>query len=103
MKLTFSSNKLERQLTRDKDMRKAFREDWSKKIRLRVKELQVAINLEDLKSGPGRWHPLRGNRFGQWAGDVSGNYRIIVTPADDGMAAEITAVRIEEIKDYHEG
>ncbi|WP_125610518.1 type II toxin-antitoxin system RelE/ParE family toxin [Specibacter cremeus] len=101
MDLSFSSNKLERQLTEDKVMRKTYSDQWVKKLRLRMKELQAAENMAELQEGPGHWHPLVGNLAPQWAGEVSGNFRIFVTPLGNGAAAEITAVQIEKIDDYH--
>ena len=82
-------------------MRRAYSEQWVKKIQLRIAELRAADDLEELQEGPGRWHPLKGNLAGEWAGDVSGNYRMIITPLTEGPVLLATAVRIEEIDDYH--
>ena len=82
-------------------MRREYREQWVPKIKLRMAELRAADNLEELQEGPGHWHPLKGNRDGEWAGDVSGNYRLIIKPITDGPVLEAAAVRIEKIYDYH--
>lgn len=101
MELSYSSNKLEKQLTQDKVMRREYSEPWIKKIQLRIAELRVAVDLEELQNGPGRWHALKGDHAGEWAGDVSGNYRMIITPITDGPILRATAVRVEKIYDYH--
>lgn len=52
----------------------------------------------------GRWHPLRGNRDGEWAGDLSGNYRIVVVPTELGpkvALVEEMKVKVTFIEDYH--
>ena len=41
-----------------------------------------------------RLHPLKGNRKGQYAMTLTGNYRLIVEPVEEG------AVRIVDVEDY---
>lgn len=101
MNVSYSSNKLEKALTEAKVMRREYGEQRSRKLQMRVKELEAVGNLAELQEGPGRWHLLTGNLSGRWAGDVSGNFRIIITPLGEGTAVEITSVRVEEITDYH--
>ena len=74
---------------------------WVPKIKMRLKELEIAETLEELRHGPGHWHPLTGNLAPMWAGEISGNFRMLVTPGPGGDAAEVTAVTVEDIDDYH--
>ncbi|WP_242482682.1 hypothetical protein [Thiocystis violacea] len=59
----------------------------------------------------GHPHPLTGNRVGQFALRIDGLFRLVFEPAhepiprrDDGTVewAEVTAVRIVFIGDYHD-
>lgn len=72
----------------------------------RINDLQGAADLESLKSVPGRYHELVGNRAGQWACDLDHPYRLIFKPVMNsagnivGLIVE-NAVSILEIVDYH--
>jgi proteic killer suppression protein len=59
---------------------------------------------------PGRCHELTGDKPGQLALNVSGNYRLIFEPADASIErkpdggldwTKVTAVRILGVEDYH--
>ncbi len=87
------------------------RPDIEKKLRLRIKAIEVAETLGDLsKNDPlGRWHRLSGDREGQWAGKVSGNERIIIEPSCEGVKIldvieqlAASEVNVREITDYHD-
>ena len=47
-----------------------------KKLRMRLAALDTAQTIEDMDVPGFRLHPLKGNRKGRWAIDVSGNWRI---------------------------
>ena len=70
---------------------------------LRLTHITVADNLELLKTFPGRYHQLTGNRDGQWACTIQGGLRLIFEPMGDGsiLLSEITEVTIVDIVDYH--
>lgn len=101
MDISFSSGKLEKTLTSDRELKKNYSTQWVPKIKMRLKELEIADTLEELRDGPGHWHPLTGNLAPMWAGEVSGNFRMLITPSTDSAAAEVTAVIVEKIGDYH--
>lgn len=101
MELSFSSGKLEKTLTSERELKKNYQAQWVSKIKMRMKELEIADTLGELRDGPGHWHPLTGNLAPMWAGEISGNFRMLITPGSEGTAAEVTAVTIEEISDYH--
>lgn len=76
----------------------------------RITALFSANTLEDVRNLPGNYHELTGNRKGQWACSLSGNYRLIFEPHEKPIPTnengqylwcEIKAVEIDEIVDYH--
>jgi plasmid maintenance system killer protein len=81
------------------------------KIKMRLKNLKDADNLAIMRTIPAaRCHELTGNRKGELAVDVSGNYRIIFEPLHDPIPKkddsglnweEVTKIQINEIEDYH--
>lgn len=100
MEVRYKDNKLEKLCTDQSEMRKK-RPDLEKKLRLRIKALENSETLGDLPEDDpgGRWHDLKGKRAGTWAGDLSGNWRLIVQPSSDTLTA--VEVTVLEIKDYH--
>lgn len=64
------------------------------KVRRILARLQAATTVKDMDSPGHRLHPLKGDRKGEWAVDVSGNWRI--TFRFDGR--EVHDVNYE---DYH--
>ncbi|WP_305906320.1 type II toxin-antitoxin system RelE/ParE family toxin (plasmid) [Methylomarinum sp. Ch1-1] len=64
------------------------------KIKDRLAFLNAATCVEDMKRPSYRLHPLEGNLKGQWAVDVSGNWRIVFE-FKDGDAY------IVNYEDYH--
>ena len=72
-----------------------------KKLRLRIKALENSNSLRDLlEDDPGgAWHELKGKRAGTWAGELSGNWRLIVQPSSSSLdAVDVTVI---ELTDYH--
>jgi proteic killer suppression protein len=67
--------------------------------------------LADVRGTPGRFHRLGANRAGQNALDLRGPARLIFEPDHDPLPelpaggldeAQVTAVRIVEVVDYHD-
>lgn len=110
MHVTYKSRKLEKQLTDPKEMAKSFGQ-MARKVNQRHKDLSDADNLAIMRTIPAaRCHELTGNRKGELAVDVSGNFRIIFEPShsplpkknDGGLNWEmVTKIQINEIEDYH--
>lgn len=110
MEVSFKSNKLEKQLTKPIEMAKAFGQ-MARKVDQRVEDLKAAETLEDMRMIPGaRCHELKGNRKGELAVDISGNYRLIFEPQhnpipkkeDGGLDWKgVTAIKILKVEDYH--
>ena len=110
MKVRYGTRKLEKQLTDPKNLSKAYGA-LARKINQRLKELAAAENLSVMMTLPAaRCHPLKGNFEGQWAVDVSGNYRLLFEPDHDPLPLNedgglnlrlITHIRITAVLDYH--
>jgi proteic killer suppression protein len=64
------------------------------KLRIRLTALDTATCVEDMNTPGWRLHPLKGNRSGLWAIDVSKNWRIVFK-FTDGNAY------IVDYEDYH--
>lgn len=81
------------------------------KIKMRIKNIKDADNLAVLRTIPAaRCHELTGERKGELAVNVSGNYRLIFEPNHDPIPKkedgglnweEVTKIQINEIEDYH--
>ena len=76
-----------------------------------MKELSASENLEILKTLPAaNCHELKGDRKGEFAVDISGNYRIIFIPDHQPLPVKedssidcikITDIQILGTEDYH--
>jgi proteic killer suppression protein len=74
-------------------------------------QLEVAVTLEELRTLPGNYHELIGNRKGQWACDLDQPYRMVFTPHEKPIPQnesscyvwlEIKGVEIIELINYHQ-
>lgn len=110
MEISYKNRKLEKQLTDPREMTKSFGQ-LAVKVKMRLKNLKDADNLAMMRTIPAaRCHELTGDRKGELAVDVSGNYRMIFEPnhaptpeKDDGGLdwEDVTKIQINEIEDYH--
>lgn len=110
VKLSFSSNRLQRQLESAVTMQKAFG-DRANHLRRRLSILREAACLSDVPGRPPeRRHPLKGDRRGQYAVVIKDNWRLVFEPDHDPLPVDgegaldlraVTAIRILEIVDYH--
>ena len=110
MKITFDNKKLQKIVNDDRLMVKEFGKIRADKFRARLIQLRFAKTLEDVRSLPGNYHELTGNRKGQWACDLDQPYRLIFKPHESPIPenehgqyiwVEITGVEIIEIVNYH--
>lgn len=110
MEISYKNRKIENQLTDPREMAKSFGK-LARKVNQRLKDLTDADTLAIIRTIPAaRCHELKGDRKGELAVDVSGNYRMIFEPnhnpkpkKDDGGLnwEEVTKIQINEIEDYH--
>ena len=107
MKILFKSRKLEKSLTDPTVMAKTYG-TRAKRVNQRMLEIKASSSLAVLMSIPAaNCHQLS---TGQFALDVSKNYRMIIEPASHPIplkgeggidCVEVTVIAIIEIKDYH--
>ncbi|MGO1971602.1 MAG: type II toxin-antitoxin system RelE/ParE family toxin [Propionibacteriaceae bacterium] len=97
----YKNNKLRKLCTNQREMQRR-RPDIQRKLRLRMNALRAADALGDLPENDpgGDWHDLKGKRAGIWAGELSGNWRILVEPSPLNSLSAARATVIE-IEDYH--
>ncbi len=110
MKIDFGNNKLRKQMSSASEIKRAFGVN-AKRIQQRLDEMITSPNLAMLQQIPAaNCHPLKGDRQGEWAVDISGNHRIIFEPDHHPLpkkengeieVIKITDIKILTTKDYH--
>jgi len=111
MTIDFDSNKLAKQFSDAKSIKKAFGE-MAKGILARLADLDAADTLADMRALPAaHCHELTGDYTGYFSVKVSPNYRLIFYPTQqppptlpDGKGidwSQIEAITITEVADYH--
>ena len=99
MEIKFKTNKLQKQYENSKDAVKAYGMDVAKKYIQRVNILKSAKSFEELYKIPQlKFHPLTGNRNGEFAISLTGFYRLIIT--NDGDSFDIA--KIEEVSKHYD-
>lgn len=83
----------------------------AKKVNQRMKELMASSNLADMKTIPAaNCHELKGGRRGEFAVDISKNFRLVFIPDHDPVprrednsidCKKVTAIQISGTEDYH--
>jgi toxin HigB-1 len=106
----FTTEKLQKQLSSQRDLQRKWGDAGAKRITLRLQQLEAAVTLEDMRQLPGRCHELFGDRDGELAVDVHQGHRLIFRPTDDpppekvdgGLDwSQVESVIVTEIVDYH--
>ena len=109
MDILYASKDLKALCVDDRKAKRALGGTGCRKLRARLADLDAASRVTELIAG--RPHELRGDRAGQVALDLDRGRRLVFEPAvspiprkeDGGIAwAEVTAVRIVWIGDYHD-
>lgn len=110
MNITYSSNKIRKNLSSPSEIQKTFG-TMAKKVQSRLDDIIASPNLKVLMQIPAaNCHALSGKRAGEWALDISGNYRMIFEINHDPIpkkengeieTIEVTDIRITETTDYH--
>jgi len=109
VEVRFATSQLQKTLSGSSALRKRYGDIGARRIRTRLSQLEAADSLADLRSLPGRWHELTGDRTGHLGADLHQPFRMILRPAepvprtDDGGLdwSRVTTVIITEIVDYH--
>ncbi len=97
MNVSFRDNELRQNFESYRDGTRTWGEIIARRYIDRISRIQSAATWEDVRQFVGfRAHPLRGGRFGEWAIDLAGRWRLIVVPNPDGIA-----VSIEEVSNHY--
>jgi len=106
----YKSNRLRKELSSASEIKRNFGAN-AKRLSSRLDDIASAPTLAILMQMPAaNCHPLSGDRRGEWAVDVSANFRLIfeidhaILPmVTDGVidTKAVTNIRILEISDYH--
>jgi plasmid maintenance system killer protein len=110
MVINYKTRKLEKSLTEARDLLKTYG-NRAQKVNQRLKEIKASTNLKVLNAIPAaNCHPLRGSRSGEYAVDISPNWRMIfiidlnpIPLNDDGTInlENVTEIKITSVEDYH--
>lgn len=109
MKILFGNKKIRELCEQQRVAEKRLGALCARKLRVRLSDIEASSRVTDLVAG--NPHPLKGDRYGQFALDLSGGWRLVFSPAndpcptkDDGGInwAQVTIVSIEFIGDYHD-
>jgi len=99
VQIRFRSRKLEKQYTNSKQAEIVYGEAVARKYIQRIQIMKRVKNLDELCTLPSlRCHPLKGNRKGQWAVNLTASIRLIFTPEGDFL--EIAC--IEEVSKHYD-
>ena len=110
MEICFEDQALARTCSEKKLRVRAWGLPGSKKVAVRLQQLQAAGTLQDMRNLPGRCHELAGDRSGSLAVDVGKTLRIVFRPTksppplkpDGGLDwTSIDDITIVEIVNYH--
>ena len=110
MEFEFQSKKLQKELTEQKSMDRAYG-IRAAPLRRRLTVLRKAECLADVpKAPPDRCHALKADRAGQYAVDIKENWRLVFEPDHDPLPklpdggldeGAVTKIRFLEVTDYH--
>jgi len=111
--ITFSSKKLQKQLSEAKAMVKIHGPRRAKLLQVVMTQLRAAPNLGIFAppySPPNRCHELKGNKKGQLSFDLDHPYRLLFKPLNDPLPMrteggldwfQVTAIEINCVEDTH--
>lgn len=110
MTVNYKNNKLEKSFSDFKAIAKNYG-TRAKNVKKRIDELIAAKNLTDISMLPqANLHELKTPRKGEFAVDISANYRITFVPTNDPLPlkedggldlSKITEIKINSVEDYH--
>ena len=113
MKVYFKSSKLQKACNSEKNARRVWGVKNARQILLRLDELLAAHDLSVMYFMPrANFHPLKGDRQGQFAVYAKHPFRVVFEPANEPVPlkadggidlSKVTEVRILEVVDYHGG
>jgi len=108
MEIEFRNKHLRRLCEQDRYAVQELGADCAKKLQGRIADLQSVNDVLELPAG--KPHPLKGDRKGQYAIELTGGKRLVIIPANNPTPmldeenidwSRVTKIRIIEIGDYH--
>ncbi|CAN7744080.1 killer suppression protein HigA [Pseudorhodoferax sp. LjRoot39] len=109
MEIRFQDKRLRELCEKKAAATKKLGDAGARKLQTRLADLMAAARVSDLVAG--NPHPLKGDRLGQFAVDLSGGWRLVFAAANDPVPrredttidwSAVTIVCIEFIGDYHD-
>lgn len=109
MEIEFRNNRMQKLCERVKFATHELGSSCAKKLHRRIADIQAANDVSELPAG--KLHPLKGERQGQFALELSDGKRLIFVSAnnptplnEDGSMdwSRVTKIRVIEIGDYHD-
>lgn len=98
MEITFRTKKLKKEYLKYALAQKVYGAQVAQKYIQRINIIKHSKNIDELSRLPGlRCHPLKGDRQGQYAINLTGFYRLIITLYGDAL--EIA--NIEEVSKHY--
>ncbi|TMS94092.1 plasmid maintenance system killer [Pseudoalteromonas sp. S201] len=99
MEIDFRTNKLEKCFKESRLANREFGDQVGRKYIQRINLIKAAKDLDEVKKLPGlRCHPLKGDRKGQFAVNLTGFYRLIFTVEGD----KLSIAMIEEVSKHYD-
>ena len=99
MEVRFRTRKLQKRYETSREAERAYGRDVARRYIERINILKQVHDIEELCTMPSlRCHPLKGERQGEWAINLTGFYRLIFTL--EGVNLEIVCV--EEVSKHYE-
>ena len=110
MEICYKHGRLQEVAANFKSAVREWGKENAKKLFLRIQQLKAASTLNDMHRVPGaRFHPLKGDRKGQFALDLKHPKRLIIVPVEPVPRLEdggidllrVNEIMIIEVVDYH--
>lgn len=99
MIVKFRTKKLEKCFLQSKQAHREFGDQVGRKYTQRISIIKSINSLDELKRLPGlRCHPLKGDRAGQYAINLTGFFRLIFTVEGDTL----NVAMIEEVSKHYD-
>jgi toxin HigB-1 len=109
MKIWFTSGKLSKTMSCERDAAKVYGTDCARMIMRRLAEIEAAPSMADIPPHAG-CHPLKGDKKEKYALKLKQPYRLIIKPKceeiplrDDGGVdlSKVTEILVLKVVDYH--
>lgn len=109
MEIQFKNGRLQNLIESEKELKRRYSTNLAKQVQIRMYQLKSSSNLEELFSVKGKWHPLKGNRKGQYAASLPDGERLVIKPSepvpykeDGGIdTSKVDSIIVIAIENYH--